>query len=415
MGVLITFLRRNYASLRGPARSLGVLHFLDSMGNGLFISGSAVYFVVVAGLPPAQIGIGLSLAGLSGFFSSVLMGIAADRIGARRLLVLTMPALAAAYCLYLVVGSFGTFLLVMVVIGALEWGSGPLFHTLIMDLVGEDDRVSARAALRSVFNVGFSAGALLAAAFIGLGGAAMHLIPLGNALSFLLATGIALRLPAVQLPTGRTNRSSRFRALRDLPFVSVIGASGLLALHSAVLFVGIPLWLVQNGTLPHAVIPLGFAVNTVLVVLFQVAAARRSDTLTGSVRTARKAGVASAAACLVLVAGGANVVVTAVVALAAILLITLGELWQSASAFGLSFGLAPDAARGEYLGAFHLHMVFQATAGPAVVSFLVIAHGAAGWFATGLIFLAGAALIGPAVRWTSTHRRTEPAPVHAKT
>src|SRR5207302_5075477 len=104
--ILISFVRRNYSCLRGPAKTLGVLHLLDSVGNGLFISGSAVYFVVVAGLPPVQIGLGLSLAGLTGFFSSVLMGRAADRYGARTLLVLVMPAMAGVYCLYLVVHSF---------------------------------------------------------------------------------------------------------------------------------------------------------------------------------------------------------------------------------------------------------------------------------------------------------------------
>jgi len=165
---------------------------------------------------------------------------------------------------------------------------------------------------------------------------------------------------------------------------------------------------VDNGSLPHAVIPLGIAVNTVVVVLFQVVAARGAGTLDGAVSAARKAGVASAAACLVLVVGGSGGVwVTGVVVLAAVLLITGGEMWQSASAFGLSFGLVPDAARGEYLGAFHLHMVFQATVGPAVVSFLVTNHGPAGWVATGLIFLAGTAAIGPAVRWTRKRWQAE--------
>lgn len=404
MNLIISFLRRNYSSLKGPARTLGVLHFLDSMGNGLFLAGAAVYFVVVAGLPVAQIGLGLSLAGLSGFLSSVLMGMAADRIGARRLLLLSMLAMAGAYCLYPAVNSLPAFFAVATLVGALEWGSGPLFHTLIMDLVPEEDRVNARAALRSVFNVGFSAGALLAAALIGIGGAAMQLLPLGNALSFLLAAGMVLRLPPASTAQPKAEGTARFRALKDTSFLSVIGASSLLALHSTVLLVGIPLWLVKNNELPRSTIPLVFALNTVLVVLFQVKAARGSDTLDGAVGAARKAGLISAASCLVLVFGGfTGVWVTSIIVLVAVLLVTLGELWQSSSAFGLSFGLAPDSARGEYLGAFHLHMVIQATVGPAVVSFLVI-DGSFGWLTIGLIFLTGAAAIGPAVRWARKNK-----------
>lgn len=397
--MIASFVRNNYASLKGPARTLGLLHFLDSVGGGIFTSGSAVYFIVVADLPAAQVGLGLSLAGLSGFVSSVLMGMAADRIGARRLLFLTLLAIGASYCFYPAVGSLPTFFAVVGVVGALEWGSGPLFHTLIADLVPESDRVSARAALRSVFNVGFSVGALMAAALIGIGGSAMQALPLGNALSFLLAAGLVLRLPATAAPPTKTERVSRFRALKDTPFLGVIGASSLLALHSAVLMVGIPLWLVTSDKLPRSVIPVVFVLNTILVVLFQVKCAKGSETLDGSVGAARKAGLISVAACLALAIGNSTTAWAAgVSALMAVLLVTFAELWQSASAFGLGFGLAPEAARGEYLGAFHLHMVVQATVGPAAVSFLVIHHGSYGWLTLCLIFLAGTAAIAPAVR-----------------
>ncbi|GAA1377780.1 MFS transporter [Streptomyces beijiangensis] len=412
MSVLLSFVRNNYASLHGPARTLAVLHFVDSLGGGMFISGSTVYFVVVAGLPPAQVGLGLSLAGLTGFVSSVLMGMAADRVGPRRLLFVTLLAIAGAYCLYPAVGSLPAFFPVVGLIGALEWGSGPLFHTLIMELVPEDDRVSARAALRSLFNVGFSVGALAAAALIGAGGSAMRALPLGNALSFLLAAGLVLRLPAGHVAPPKAERVSRFRALRDTSFLSVIGASSLLALHSAVLLVGIPLWLATSGKLPRSLIPVVFVLNTVLVVLLQVKCAKGSETLEGAVGAARRAGLISAAGCLALVVGSITTAwVAGVFALTAVLLFTFAELWQSSSVFGLGFGLAPESAKGEYLGAFHLHVVVQATVGPALVSFLVIHHGSFGWLAMCLVFLAGTAAVRPAVRWTAGRNRLTAAPV----
>ncbi|MBV9024682.1 MAG: MFS transporter [Streptomycetaceae bacterium] len=395
---MTSFLRRNFSVLQGPARTLGALHFIDSMGNGLFVSGSAVYFVVVAGMPASQVGLGLSLAGLSGFVSSVLLGLAADRMGARRLLALLLLALAGAYALYPAVGSTWEFFAVVSLVGALEFGCGPAFGALIMDLVPEENRVPARAALRSLFNVGFSVGALLAAGFIAADGTALQLLPLGNALTFLAAAAMVLRLPASTARCGAGD-GGRFRALRDVPFLSVIGASSLLALHSAVLLVGIPLWIVKNSGLPHNLVPLVLVVNTVLVVLLQVTAARGSETLGGAITAARKAGLISVTACAVLaVAALTGVWLTGIITLAAVLLFTLAELWQSASGFSLSFGLAPDSARGEYLGAFNLHVVAQATVGPAVVSLLVVGHASYGWLAMGLIFLAGTAAIGPAVR-----------------
>ncbi|MFE2533806.1 MFS transporter [Streptomyces sp. NPDC059371] len=400
-----TLLKRTFSSLRGPARTLGALHFVDSLGNGLFMAGSAVYFVTVAGLPATTVGLGLSLAGLSGFVASLVFGRMTDTAGARRLLAVLLFLLAGAYALYPLVHSPALYFPVVVLTGALEYGCGPAFGALIAELVPDGERVRARAALRSLFNAGFSAGALTAAALISLGKDTLALLPLGNGLTFLAAAALVLRLPAngARAAAG----SQPLRVLRDLPFLGVIGSSSLLALHSAVLLAGIPLWIVRNTDLPRALVPLILAVNTVLVVLFQVAAARGAESLDGSVRAARRSGAVSVLACAALAAGTlTGSAATAAITLGAVLLFTLAELWQAASGFGLGFGLAPEHARGEYLGAFHLHMVIQATLGPALVTFLVVGHDALGWLALAALFLAGTAAIGPAV---TRARRTLPA------
>src|SRR5215211_7255885 len=136
-----------------------------------------------------------------------------------------------------------------------------------------------------------------------------------------------------------------------MPFVRVIGASTLLALNGTVLSVGVPLWIVAGDRLPDSTIPRVFTLNTILVVIFQVKAAQGSNTLDGAVVAARRSGLISAAACLVLAVGAfTDVWITGCIALIAVLLITLGELWQSSGAFGIGFALAPDSSRGEYLG-----------------------------------------------------------------
>ncbi|MGW2569661.1 MFS transporter [Streptomyces sp. NPDC001537] len=392
-----TFIQRTFSSLRGPARTLGALHFVDSLGNGLFMAGSAVYFVTVAGLSATVVGLGLSLAGLSGFVASLVFGRLTDKAGARRLLAVLLLLLAGAYALYPAVHSPTAYFPVVVLIGALEYGCGPAFGALIAELVPDGERVTARAALRSLFNAGFSVGALAAGALISLGKDTLSLLPLGNGLTFLVAAAWVLKLPATDARAA-ADGGKPFRVLRDLPFLSVIGSSSLLALHSAVLLAGIPLWIVRNTHLPHGVVPLILAVNTVLVVLFQVAAARGSENLDGAVGAARRAGLVSVLACAALAAGRfTGSWGTGAIALAAVLLFTLAELWQSASGFGLGFGLAPEQARGEYLGAFHLHMVVQATLGPALVAFLVVGHDSVGWLVLAAFFLAGTAAIGPSV------------------
>jgi MFS family permease len=411
MGSIKSFLFGNYTALKGPVRILAVLHFLDSVGAGLFITSSAIYFVEVAHIPVALVGVGISLAGLSGFGASVLTGMAADRFGARPLLIAAMLALTGAYCAYPAVHSVLAFFCVIVLVGALEWGSAPLFHMLIMELVPEETRVDARAALRSLFNVGFSVGALLAGGFISIGGTALQALPLGNALSFLLAAGAAWLLPRATSLRSAGERVSRFRALRDIPFLSVVATSSVLALHGAVLSVGVPLWILEHHVMPRNLIPLIFILNTVLVVLFQVKVARGVNSLGGAVTASRKAGLFSFGACLVLAVGiFTSVPIVSIITLVGVLLFTLAELRQSSSVFELSFKLAPDTARGEYLGAFHLHKVISATVGPTVAAFLVVNHGSLGWLIMGAIFLSGTVAIGPAVHWARKDAATDKEP-----
>src|SRR5260370_35080899 len=71
-----------------PARrKLVVVTMPDSVGTGLYLSGSVVYFVRGIGLSSVHVGIGLTLAGLAGFLASVPLGMLGDRVGAKRLLI----------------------------------------------------------------------------------------------------------------------------------------------------------------------------------------------------------------------------------------------------------------------------------------------------------------------------------------
>ncbi|MFF4486770.1 hypothetical protein ACFY0F_09775 [Streptomyces sp. NPDC001544] len=68
----------------GTPRRLVAAHLLGSLGFGLYASGNAVYFTRQAGLPVAEVGAGLTLAGLVWLPLSLYIGRFCDRTGARR-------------------------------------------------------------------------------------------------------------------------------------------------------------------------------------------------------------------------------------------------------------------------------------------------------------------------------------------
>ena len=58
---------------------------LFAIGEGTFITGSAVFFTQIVGLSAGQVGIGITVAGLAAFVCSVPLGKLADRIGPKRM------------------------------------------------------------------------------------------------------------------------------------------------------------------------------------------------------------------------------------------------------------------------------------------------------------------------------------------
>ncbi|MFG2480460.1 MFS transporter [Streptomyces fagopyri] len=387
------------ASLKGPARQLAVLHGIDGIGVGLYMSGSAVYLTQVTGLSPAQIGMALSAAGLTGLLASVLFGMVADRTGARPLLTWLLIGLGCGYLALPAVHTAWQFVVLAVAVGALQFGTGPSFMSLIAELAPGQDRVNARAAIRSVGNACMGLGTLAAAVLLAVGTrGALQVIPLANGVTFLVAGLLVHRLPAATARPAPP-AAGRFTALRDGPFLRVVAVNAALSLHDSVLAVAIPLWIVVGTGLPTVLTPLLIGLNTVLCVLLQVRAARGSDDLPGAARLARRAGLAGAASCLLLIPTGHLGTLTAgFLVCAAFVVMTGAELWHAAGSFGIGIGLAPEDRRGEYLGAFQLHHGLQSIIGPLILT-AFIGHGSGlGWTAAAVLFAAAALLVQPAVR-----------------
>jgi MFS family permease len=389
-------------------RKLMGIRLAESVGKGVFMSGNVIYFTLAVGLPPAQVGLGISAASLSGFMASLLLGSVSDRIGARRLLTILFLAEAVGFTLYPFVHTAPVFFALVIVMGFLEFGTGPSMAALIRSLVPPDDRVRMRAVMRTVFNIGFSIGSGLAAIAV-LGRDWLDAIPLSAAILTGIAVLLVRRLP-VDPDRPTTVQAKKFTAVRDLRFVSVVALSSVLATHVTIVLVGLPLWALERTSVPHALVPLMLVLNTAFVITFQVRASRGADTLTGASRMARRSGRILAVACgvVAVTAFTSNTAVTVVLLVSALLLFSVTEVMQSASGWGLAYALAPEHAPAEYLGTFDLHVIGQNVVGPALVSGLVITFGFWGWGAIAAAVLIASVLIVPAAARARSYEEPEP-------
>ncbi|MEU4216685.1 MFS transporter [Actinoplanes sp. NPDC026623] len=370
---------------------LVLVALVDSFGTGVFLSGSVVFLTLVAGLTAAQIGLGLSAAGIVGLITTVPIGVVADRIGTRRVLVALQVWRAAWFVAYAYTASFPVFVVVACMLAMAEKSTGPLNQAVIGAAVGDHDRVRTMALVRVVRNVGFSLGAVAGTTLVALGShAGFRAIILTNAASFLLAGILLARIPLLN-STASARRNGAWHSLaslRDGRYLTLTALNGIVVMHMTLLSVGIPLWIVMHTSAPPPLTGIIILVNTILVVLLQVRVSRGCDDLTVASSRMRWAAMALAGCCLLLgLSSGTTTVVATSLIVAAVILLTGAEMWQAAGSWGISFELSPPDRRGEYLSVFSLGTTLQSIIGPVLLTAFVVPHATVGWLGLGVLFL----------------------------
>ncbi|MEP6695866.1 MAG: MFS transporter [Pseudonocardiales bacterium] len=390
----------------GPGRLLAWSTFADSIGFGLWVTGSAIFFTRSVGLSAGQVGVGLSIAGFLGFAASVPFGHLADRRGAREVAVALAVLNAVLFAGFALVHSFPAFVVAVSLVAVVGSGSHAVRNALLAGVMGSGSRVRTRAYLRSVLNVGISLGAVLAGLALRADTRSAYLaLVFGQAASFLVVAVITLRLPHVPPSPSAQEGGRRWLALRDLPFLAVTGLSGALVVNSSILMIALPLWVVQRTSAPRSTVAALFLLNTVLAVLFQVRASRGAEVVAGAARVGRWSAFATAAACVIYAsARGLPAGFAIAVLLSGTVVLTVGELWQSASSWGLGYELAAPQAQGQYQGVFALGFGAQETAGPAFVTLLAIGWGLTGWLVIAAVVLAAGFALPPVAAWAARTR-----------
>jgi MFS family permease len=392
----------------GPIRVLCASGMTRSIGHGILLSVSVLYFIRSVGIPAERVGIGLTIAAILGMLASIPSGHAADVLGPR--------ATAAGFvCLqglmifgYAAVGDFLSFIVAASLVVMFESASDASRGALVAGVVSGPERVRARAHLRSINNIGLSLGAVA-------GGVALQydtrpvyvgLIVLAGLL-YISAGAVYRLLPAVATvakPVG----GPRWVVLRDRPFVALSLLSAVLVLNGGLLTVALPIWIAQKTAAPVWVYSAILIVNTVMVVLLQVRVSRGAEDVPGGARAMRRAGVLLALCCVLFgLAAGHSAWLAVIVLAAGAIAHVLGELLYSAGAWALSYELAPDHAQGQYQGVFGLTDQLGAALTPVIATTVVIRFGLPGWLAFGALLLGAGLAVTPVARWAQRTRPPE--------
>lgn len=375
----------------GAARRLAVMSLISAIGSGLWLTGSALFFTQVVGVTAAQVGLGLSAAGVIGLLTTMPVGALVDRFGPRQVAAALMLWRAAGFTVYAFMRGFAGFLVIACLLGAADRVMGPVMQSLVSTAVSKRERGRTMGYLAATRNAGFALGGVLASTMITVFGAGSYaMLVLGNAASFVLAVPVLLTVREQEQPVTQRGLSLLRSALpRDRKFLQIAAVNGLLVAHFTLLTVTIPLWVVTRTAAPKALLGALLMINTIGASMFQVAVSGRTGTLPQAARKYLQAGAALFLCCAVVaVTGSAGPAWASVLLVLAICLLTAAELAQSAAGWQVSFALADDQRRGSYLAAFSLGESILTIIGPALLTGLMVAGGWAGWLAIGVLLLA---------------------------
>ncbi|MFI5987134.1 MFS transporter [Streptomyces sp. NPDC051555] len=387
-----------WARLRRPpggrdARIMLFGQLLDRTGSGVWAASSVLYFTFVVGFDGRQLGLLLGVAGVAGIAGSPLAGRLAGCFSVRALLIGCHLLRLATLCLMLVCTRFDV-LLVVVAVTYLGDRAAKTLEMLFATRVAGERRAEYQALSRSAANAGYAVGAGIAALGLAVGtrGAYAALI-LANALSFVLAAALVWR---TREPRARAHVVARSEGAehaepaapaspwRDRGYLRFVLLDIPMSLDDSILNVGLPLWLVDHTSAPHAVVPAFLAINTVLVVILQLHVSARVRGPRRAAGVALLYGVTLLGCCVVLAtATGGGAWSASLALLAAAMLVTAAELIRSVSSWELAVSLAPPESRAAYLGVAGMAQSIQKSAGPLLLTGAVMAAGPAGWLLLG--------------------------------
>ena len=367
----------------------------DTVGSGLFMPLTLLYFLAMTDLSLVQIGSALSLSALLTMPGAFVIGSLVDHFGPRRMMLAGNLIQAVGMLAYLWADSLLAVALwtTLLNVGRQSfWGS---FGNVVTAISAPGERELWFGFLQAVRNLGYSVGGVLAGIALQIGtDLAYQAVVVINAVTFLLAYFLLL-----DVPDHRVARSDDAPAegwgvvLRDRAYLRlVVGQLGFVA-GMMVLNFALPVDVAETIDLPGWVVGALFTINTALVGLGQGLVVRR---MTGHVR-ARMMGLAQlvfvASYAMFVVAGWLPVWLAVAVVLVATAVYTFGELTGGPVFSATAAEAAPDHLRGRYLGLFQLGWGLGGAVAPVAFTWLLTHGQTTTWWVLGLIALGSAAFL----------------------
>jgi MFS family permease len=329
--------------------------FVDRLGGALIFPFFALFITEKFGVGMTQVGLLFSIFSVTGLAGSFLGGALTDRLGRRWMLIFSLVVSALSSVLMGLVDSLGLFYGAAMLAGLLAHSGGPAQQAMVADLLPEGRRAEGFGILRVAINlavtIGPAVGGLLAAS-------SYLLLFVADAISSLITASIVfLKLPETKPQTaGRAGEEnfgqalSGYRvALRDTPFMAFLVVSILMVSVYTQMNTTLSVYLRDVHGIPAQGYGLVLSLNAAMVVLLQFWVTRRISGRPVMLMMAAGAALYGLGFGMYGFISGPRVFL---LALLAMVVITLGEMIASPVAQAVAAKFAPEHMRGRYMAMF---------------------------------------------------------------
>ncbi len=294
-----------------------------------------------------MLGAAWMIGAIAGFVSGYLGGHLSDRVGRRRIVLVSHAGTAIQGLLYLAAGGSAWLgLSAFVLAGIVHQASSGADDALIADLVAPEGRPEAYAATRVAQNLGAAIGPAIGGILLHVGWNGFFAVSaLLSALSFLVAYRF---LPATGrfTPEAAPERSSLAVIRADAGFRWLLVAGSLAFVVYTAYETLLPVSATQTHHLPKSLWGILLVINPLAVTFFQVRLSRRTATLP-PLRVMTAALTCMGLPFLLLQLSGSTLVVALI-----LVVFVIGEMLWVPTVMAVVSTMAPEDVRGAYLGAY---------------------------------------------------------------
>lgn len=390
-----------YQEYPNPFWILTGVVFIDRLGGALLFPFFALYITRRFEVGMTEVGLLFAAFSASSFIGGMLGGALTDRLGRKTMLIFSLISTSCSSVIMGLVDSMQAFFAVALLVGIFTETGGPAFQAMVADLLPERKRAEGFGIIRVSFNlavtIGPAIGGLLAAQ-------SYLLLFITDAVISLISAGIVFftlpetkpqTLPGIEPETIGGSFLGYFRVLKDRLFVLFIGACILMGLVYMNMNTTLGVYLRDVHGISEAGYGIVLSLNALMVVLLQFPITRRIEGYPPMLMMALGTALYAIGFAMY------GFVSVYWLFLAAIAVVTVGEMLVAPVSQALVATFAPEDMRGRYMAVFGFSWGIPFAIGPLLAG-MILDNAAPQllWYASGLVGVL--ATFG----FLSLHRRT---------